>query len=115
MSDLRKPVDQDDQNTPSNPESPASTSHDIVKRREQLRHELRALLGWAATTCIPKEPDPAWTAKAIDLHKQLMQVEAEALDAFRRSDQKSLSAFVKGINSADGPSAEALRWWWNRY
>jgi len=115
MSDRPKPVDSDHEIAPLRQKAPVSTSDEIVKQREQLRHELRTLLGWAATTCIPKEPDPAWPANALGLHKQLMQVEAQALEAFRRSDQKSLSAFVKGINSAEGPSEAALRWWWNRY
>ena len=99
----------------SEPEFPADTTVDVAELRAQLRRELRELLGWAEHVAIPDKPDPAWPEDALKLHARLLQVEAQALEAFRRSDQRRLSAFVKGINSKEGPSTEAMLWWWNRY
>ena len=94
---------------------PANTSNEIAGLRGQLRQQFQEACRQAGIQGTPEKLDPQWPEELQALHQRLQEVDKQTQSAFRRQDQAQLSAFMKDINSKDGPSAEAMRWWWNRY
>jgi hypothetical protein len=94
------------------------SSHSLAELGE-LRNELRRTvcqrLALSSPVFLPGDPDPAWSPDLRKLFDKMQAVDRCFTTRYQRIDQRRLSAFMKGINSPEGPSAEAMRWWLNRY
>ncbi len=97
------------------PTFPANTATELRELRAQLRQQFQQACQQADIDATSDHANPGWPAAIKALHEELKVVEQQTQDAFRRQDQRQLSAFMKQLHSTDGPSPEAMQWWHNRY